>query len=79
MDERGHLMKRLLEVETANPSNRHRWSRDDIRAVSLLLRGEATKEQIALARIEGYSRTSPYEQTERLRAISQIAREALDG
>lgn len=71
-----HLGARLPEIAKADSRHRPHWTQADIDAVAALLQLPASREQIALARIEGLTTYHDYSQDSRKR-IHVITRKAL--
>ena len=72
-----YLQERMAVLSAQEPRNRH-WKLDDIEAVMRLIERPAASEQIALARIEGYSSAvHGFSESSRLARVNAIARRAL--
>ena len=72
-----HLQARLAVCEGTDSRHRPHWTEADMEAVAVVIDRAATREQIALARIEGLSTETLFHEAERLTCIHRIARRAL--
>jgi hypothetical protein len=75
-----HLNDRLPDLVAADSRARPRWRQDDIDALSIVLERAASREQIALGRIEGVSHIAgswTSDHKVQLKLVNQIARLAL--
>lgn len=71
-----HLSVRIPALCSTQSNNRH-WTREDLAAVALLIDRPASREQIALARVEGICFDETMLHGTEIRRIESIARRAL--
>lgn len=72
-----HLQARLSVCKGADSRHRPHWTEADMQAVAAVIDRAAAREQLALARIEGLTAFTRYQEDETLGRIRVIARKAL--